>query len=98
MAVNGESHAEIPLLVKTLRHTELTRHIIADHYGHLVGERLLAAAIEENVLVQLENLRTIPAVASRLSRGDLHLHGWIYSAGVIFVYDPREEQFAPLTQ
>jgi carbonic anhydrase len=90
--------AEMPLLVKTLRRAERTRRIMARHYGHLVGEPLLAAAIEENVLVQLENLRAIPAVAARLKGGDLHLHGWIYAAGVIFAYDPQQEQFVPLTQ
>ena len=89
---------EPPLMVKTLRHGERTRHIMAEHYGHLIGDRLLAAAIEENVLVQLENLRTIPAVASRLARGDLHLHGWVYASGAIFVYDPDQEQFVPLSQ
>lgn len=81
-----------------VHHTKRTRHIITEYYGHLAGEPLLAAAIEENVLVQLENLRTIPVVALRLNRGDLHLHGWIYAGGVIFVYDPHQEQFVPLTQ
>ena len=98
LAVEREEDAEIPWLATTLRQTERTRHIIAEHYGHLAGEPLLAAAIEENVLVQLENLRTIPVVASRLNRGDLYLHGWIYAGGLIFVYDPHQEQFAPLTQ
>ena len=98
LAFDEGRDAEMPLLVKTLRHAERTRHIMAEHYGHLFGEPLLAAAIEENVLVQLENLRTIPAVASRLKGGDLHLHGWIYAAGVIFVYDPHQEQFVPLAQ
>jgi carbonic anhydrase len=80
------------------RHAERTRQIVSEHYAGLGGEPLLAAAIQENVLVQLENLRTIPAVALGLERGQLRLHGWVYSAGAIYVYDPHQEQFVPLTQ
>ncbi len=36
--------------------------------------RLVAA----NVLVQIDHLRTHPAVADAESRGDLTLHGWVY--------------------
>ena len=35
----------------------------------------------ENVLVQLEHLRTLPLVCLGLDRGDLHLHGWMYRDG-----------------
>ena len=38
----------------------------------------MARAIEENVLVQLENLKTHPAIADALSRNELTLHGWVY--------------------
>jgi carbonic anhydrase len=95
---DGERDAELPAVRNALRHAARTRQIMAERYGHLEGESLLTAASQENVLVQLENVRTIPAVASRLERGNLHLHGWIYSCGAIFAYDPREEQFVPLVQ
>ena len=39
-----------------------------------------------------------PCGCFKAGGGELHLHGWIYAAGVIFVYDPHEEQFVPLTQ
>ncbi len=94
---SGEG-AEMPAVAAWLRHTEKTREIMAEHYAHLEGEPLLSATVEENVLVQLENLRTIPAVALGLDQGQLHLHGWVYAAGAIFVYDPHQEQFVPLTQ
>ena len=71
-----------------------------DNYGHLEGERLLTATVEENVLVQLENLRTLPAVGSRLVRGDLHLHGWVYKieTGEVFAYDVENAQFVKLAE
>jgi carbonic anhydrase len=54
--------------------------------------------IQENVLVQLEHLRTHPAVATALAGGQLKLHGWIYKmeTGEVFAYDPESGQFLPL--
>src|SRR5581483_9326005 len=77
-----------------------TRRIVKESYTHLDGDRLLTATVEENVLVQLENLRTLPAVASRLKRGDLHLHGWVYKidTGEVFAYDLTCGQFVPVAQ
>jgi carbonic anhydrase len=57
------------------------------------------AAIEENVLVQIENLRTHPSVAAALSRGDLRLHGWVYKfqTGEVFAYHADQQQYLPLS-
>lgn len=89
-----------PALRAWLTHAETTRRIIEENYQDLGGERLLTAAVEENVLVQLENLRTLPAVASRLVKGDLHLHGWVYKieTGEVFAFDPESGQFVPLAE
>jgi carbonic anhydrase len=48
--------------------------------------------------VQIEHLRTHPAVAAGLARGDLKLHGWMYKieTGEVFDFDPSTGQFAPL--
>jgi carbonic anhydrase len=95
-----EKAAPFPTLSAWLVHAEATRRIICDNYRHLQGERLLTATVEENVLVQLENLRTLPAVASRLSRGDLHLHGWVYKieTAEVFAFDPESGQFVAVTE
>jgi carbonic anhydrase len=95
-----EMVAQLPAVSSWLSHAETTRRIVQDNYGHLDGERLVTATVEENVLVQLENLRTLPAVASRLVRGDLHLHGWVYKieTGEVFAYDSTTGQFVPVAQ
>jgi carbonic anhydrase len=36
---------------------------------------------EENVLLQLQHLRTHPSVAGALARGELSLSGWVYDIG-----------------
>jgi carbonic anhydrase len=95
-----ETVAPLPAVASWLTHAETTRRIVRDNYGHLDGERLVTATVEENVLVQLEHLRTLPAVASRLVRGDLHLHGWVYKieTGDVFAFDQPSGQFVPLAQ
>lgn len=92
--------ASLPAVSSWLSHAEMTRRIIRENYGHLEEDRLLTATIEENVLVQLENLRTLPAVGSRLVRGDLHLHGWVYKieTGEVFAYDVENAQFVKLAE
>jgi carbonic anhydrase len=95
-----EAVASLPAVSAWLSHAETTRRIVRDNYAHLDGDRLVTAAVEENVLVQLEHLRTLPAVASRLVRGDLHLHGWVYKieTGEFFAFDPQRGQFLPVVE
>jgi carbonic anhydrase len=95
-----EQVASLPAVSSWLAHADTTRRIIRDNYAHLDGDRLLTAAVEENILVQLENLRTHPAVGSRLERGDLHLHGWVYKieTGEVFAYDVGKAQFVKLAE
>lgn len=90
----------LPAVASWLSHAETTKRIVTDNYKHLSGLPLLTATIEENVLVQLENLRTLPSVASRLVVGDLKLHGWVYKieTGEVFAFDHATGQFLPLAE
>ena len=95
-----ESLQSLPSMKAWLQHAESTRHIIEENYRHKEGEDLLNITIQENVLVQLENLRTHPSVSAKLSAGKLHLHGWVYKimTGEVFGYDPKEEQFREVAE
>ena len=96
--VAPEGLDELPAVRAWLGHAEATRRIMRENYGHLEGPALVTATVQENVLAQLENLRTHPAVAARLARGALHLHGWVYKieTGEVFSYDPASGQFGPI--
>jgi len=85
----------MPALCSWLNYAESVRRIIQKKYSDLTQEQLLNVAIQENVLVQLENLRTHPAVAKALAREALNLHGWVYKfeSGQVFGYDPQQGQF-----
>lgn len=98
--LHPEKVAGMPSVIRWLECAETTRRIVAENYSHLAGEALLDAAVEENVLVQLENLRTHPSVAAALGRGDLHLYAWVHAfqTGEVLVYDPTKGQYEALTR
>jgi carbonic anhydrase len=92
-----DSLGNMPAVKAWLGHAESTRRIVFDNYAHLDGPARLTATAQENVLVQIENIRTHPAVRSKLVRGELAIHGWIYKTetGEVFVYDEARGQFVP---
>jgi carbonic anhydrase len=95
-----ENVRELPAVAAWLAHAEATRRIMKEKYTELRDQALLTATVEENVLVQLENLRTHPSVAAGLARGDLKLHGWVYKleTGQVFAYEPQRGQFLPIAE
>ncbi len=91
---------EMPSVAAWLRYAEGTRRIVAENYASLPLEERLDVAVQENVLVQLEHLRTYPCVAARLARGELSLYGWVYriETGQVFGYHPELGQFVPVSE
>lgn len=90
---------KMPAVRSWLSHSESTLRIIEENYAHITDAAArLTATVEENVLVQLENLRTHPTVAAALGRKALSLHGWVYKfeSGQVFGYQPKEGQFLPI--
>src|SRR5438034_382656 len=62
--LNAGALHEMPATSAWLSHAEATRRIVREKYRGLGDEQLIAVTVEENVLVQLENLRTHPAAAA----------------------------------
>ena len=88
---------DLPLVYDWLKYCESTRRLVQEMYGHLEGDELLDATTAENVLTQIENLRTYPIVHTRLHQGKLAIHGWLYhfESGEILAYDPVSHSFIP---
>jgi carbonic anhydrase len=89
---------EMPAVASWLQNAESTRRVIRENYKDIEGPQLLSACVQENVLAQIENLKTHPAVAARLGRGEINLHAWVYKieTGSVFAFDPAAGQFTPL--
>jgi carbonic anhydrase len=92
---------KMPLVYDWLKHAEATRRLVQDNYSDYQGEELLEIAIAENVLTQIDNLKTYPIVHSRLYQGKLKIYGWIYhlETGEVLAYDPENHAYvAPQSQ
>jgi carbonic anhydrase len=103
-AVHGLLHPQglksMPSVSGWLAHAESARRIVEENYKELTDEHRLNIAVQENVLCQVENLRTHPAVAVRMSRGDLQIYGWVYKleTGQVFAYSPETGQFTSVCE
>jgi carbonic anhydrase len=88
----------MPAMRAWLGHAELTKRVLEENYKGRSPEEMIDIAIQENVLCQIENLRTHPAIAARLRAGRINLHAWVYDvgSGEVFSYDADENQFKPL--
>lgn len=96
--LHPERVVHLPFVSRWLGESSRIPRLIEDRYGHLDGEARTTAAVQENVLVQLENLRTFEFVARRLDSGSLKISGWVFkiATGEVFDYDPVSEQFLRL--
>ncbi len=88
----------LPSVKTWLGHAESARCVVNEKFPDKSGDDLLAATIEQNVLVQLDNLRTHPSVAAALATGRLQLHGWVYdfATGGVTVHDQASGNFLAL--
>ncbi len=76
--LNPESMDNLPFVKKWLAQGERVRQIVAERYAHLDEAARMLAAVEENVLVQIENLREFPNIARRLESGVLQVSAWVF--------------------
>lgn len=94
----GSLAGSMPSVYRWVHHAKKSSQIVERDYGHLEGRERLKAAVQENVIVQIENLRTHAFIERRLIEGKIRLHGWVYrfETGEVASYDPETEQFLPL--
>lgn len=89
---------QVPRVTEWLRYAEAARRVAASMHERQLSDDMLLTATEQNVVAQLNNLRTYPEIAARLSAGKLTLHGWYYeiASGQIDEYDAESNTFVPL--
>lgn len=93
--LHPERVGHLPNVSRWLAESSSIPKIIDERYGHLEGEARMIAAVEENVLIQLENLRSFDFLARKLDAGTLKMSGWIFNiaTGGVFDFDPVSGQF-----
>jgi carbonic anhydrase len=97
--LDPESVSHLEYVSRWVKSTIDVKRLIDEKYAHLTGEEKLNAAIQENVLAQIEHLRQYPFVARRMDAGKLQVNGWVFDVGrgEIFDYDPEIGEFLSLS-
>ncbi|CAA0087101.1 Carbonic anhydrase 1 [Zhongshania aliphaticivorans] len=93
-ALNPDALEGLPHVKEWLGHCRAASEVVKERHGHLDKCHLEEVA-EENVLLQLQHLRTHPAVAAKIASGRVRLHGWIYNigSGAVECYNEQTKKF-----
>jgi carbonic anhydrase len=89
----------MPNVAAWLRHSHAAHSVVCTAYPQGMDEKAHVRALAlENVVAQINHLRTHPSVAAALAQGRLTLHGWFFEieAGAILALDGATGAFRPI--
>lgn len=97
--LHPETVSDLPAVRSWVGQAETTRRIMQEHHADCEHDAELTLPAQENVRAQIDNLRTHPSVALQLRKGEIELHGWVYSisTGEVWVYDFKTGGFVSLS-
>lgn len=89
----------MPAVRNWLHHTDAAR-MINESRNHGTEQERIDGMVRENVIAQLNNIRTHPSVAVALAHGRVALHGWVFDieSGAILALDASSNTFVPLAE
>jgi carbonic anhydrase len=89
----------MPAVKHWLHYADAAR-MINESKSHASENDRIDGMVRENVVAQLNNLRTHPSVALALAQGRLTLHGWVYDieSGSIDALDAATNRFVALAE
>jgi carbonic anhydrase len=95
-----EAMAGMPNVAAWLRHANAAECVVTSGYPDLDPAARVHAIALENIVVQIAHLRTHPAVAAGIARGDISLHGWFVDihAGQVLGLDGETGRFVALRE
>ncbi|WDI31466.1 carbonic anhydrase [Hyphococcus flavus] len=99
-AMNPEGLDALPHVKEWLGYAKAAVEVVGAKGEGLSDEARMKMLLEQNVVLQLQHLKTHPKVAMRLATGDLQLHGWVYDikTGGVDAFDEGKNEFMPVDQ
>lgn len=95
--LNPDIINDLQAVTAWLTHSKQVLERVASKYPELVDDspQKLMCCIKENILVQVENLKTHPFVQEMLERHEINIHSWLYEfeSGEIIVYSASHHDF-----
>lgn len=94
-----DSLKDLPLVAEWLDHASDTKEAF-DALELDEDDDHLDACVRQNVLTQIENLKTYESVSDALDADELTIHGWVYDVGSgrIMSYNHDTEEFESLIE
>lgn len=88
----------MPTVGNWLRNAEAALSIVKARNNAAGAHGEMEQLIGENVLLQLNHLRTHPSVAGKMAEGKLAIYGWVYEigSGRVNMYDPGLNKFVSI--
>jgi len=97
--LNPEALKPLPSVTAWLKYAKGARLAALKDRASADNSEFLLKLTEMNVVEQLKNLRTHPAVAARLDEQKLQLHGWVYQIGpgIVTAWNEQKKSFEPVS-
>lgn len=97
-ALQPESLEEFPHFKLWLGYAKAATFVVRENAKGSSPTERLRMLIEQNVVLQMQHLKTHPYVAARLAAGKTRVHGWVYDigAGEVVAFDESAARFVPV--
>ena len=94
-AMNPEGLDALPHVKEWLGYSRAAVAVVNELGADADDATRMRMLLEQNVVLQLQHIKTHPSVAARLAAGDVQLHGWIYDikTGDVHAYDEAKRAF-----
>jgi len=93
---------KLPYSAAWLGHSALLLEDIEKRHPDIIRDPSLRLRhlTEDNILLQIEHLKTHPAVAKRLDNHTLMIHGWYYeiNTGKVYIFNSQKKSFISFEQ
>ena len=99
-AMNRQGLSHLPHVQEWLGFSMAAVNIVQATAGGRSPEEQMLLLLEQNVVLQLQHLKTHPTVAVALAKRELTLHGWVYDikTGGVKAYNEARSAFEPVDQ
>ena len=95
-----ESLDSLPQVREWLRYSRAAVQVVEELGKDMDDSQRMKLLLEQNVMLQLQHLKTHPSVAARVAKGDLQLHGWVYDikTGGVSAYNEVTQDFQAVAE
>lgn len=93
--LNPEQVAKMPTVRSWLRNAEAALSVTRALQPDGAYDKLLSTLIQQNVVLQMNHLRSHPSIAGRLASGTIGISGWVYdiAQGKVNIYNESAGRF-----